>query len=123
MEPIRIEGDVVVGKRIGHAIGFPTANIQPLPGQQLPESGVYAGDIELEGAPGVHRCVVNHGYQPTIPSGRRTIEAHILDFEQDVYERRVVLTLLKRLRDERKFDSREALLEQIGRDIESARGL
>ena len=89
---IQIRGEVVVGKQLGHTIGFPTANIRPFPEQKLPENGVFIGEIEIDTIPGVYRCVVDHGMQPTLPSGRSTIEAFILDFHQDIYGCSVMLT-------------------------------
>lgn len=117
----QIQGEVVIGKRLGHTIGFPTANIQPFPGQPLPENGVYIGNMEIEGLSGNYRCLVNQGMQPTIPSGHRTIEAFILDFHQNIYGCTVKLTYLHRLRSEHKFRSKNALADQIRDDVEQAR--
>ena len=117
---LEIQGEVVVGKRLGHTMGFPTANIKPFAGQTLPENGVYIGDMEIEGLPGIYRCVVNQGMQPTLPSGHRTIEAFILNFHRDIYGCRVALTYLHRLRSEHKFDNKQDLADQIRQDAACA---
>ncbi len=116
-----IRGTVISGKRIGHTLGFPTANIEPEPGTALPENGVYVAELRIGDAREWLRCVLNQGMQPTLPSGRRTIEAHILDFHRDIYGQKVALRFLKRLRPERKFDSKEALVAQLQKDVEDAK--
>ena len=117
----KLQGEVIVGKQIGHTIGFPTANIKVVQSQCLPGNGVYIGEISIEALPGVRRCIVNQGMQPTLPSGHRAIEAFILDFDQVIYGRSVTLVYLHRLRDERMFDSTQALVAQIKLDIEQAK--
>ena len=120
---LTVTGVIVCGKRMGRLLGFPTANLEPSdPGAPLPENGVYIGQIRLEGANEPWRiCVVNHGMQPTLPSGRRTIEAHILDFDHDVYGLRAQLRFLRYLRPEQKFDTGEQLRAQLERDVQAAR--
>lgn len=122
MEVVTILGIVVDGKRVGRTLGFPTANVQPFPGQDVPRTGVYIGEIRIEGEDAARRCLINHGYQPTIPSGKSTIEVCILDFDGDIYGRGVALRFLTFLRDERRFGSVEALKAQLARDVEMARG-
>jgi riboflavin kinase/FMN adenylyltransferase len=82
---------------------------------------VYACWLEAQGSR--HKAVTNIGYRPTFESGpsHPTIEAHVLDFDGDLYDRQVDLVFFERLRDERRFEGPEALREQIGRDIERAR--
>ncbi|MDL2205456.1 riboflavin kinase [Eubacteriales bacterium OttesenSCG-928-N13] len=121
MKHITIHGTVVQGKHMGHRLGFPTANVQPDPGQQLPENGVYIAELKLHGEQQWRRCVVNQGMQPTLPSGRATIEAFILDFHRDIYGERLTLRFLALLRHEHRFDSIELLIEQLGRDEQDAR--
>lgn len=116
-----ILGTVVEGKRVGHTLGFPTANVMPDAGQPLPENGVYIGELRLAGGRVWRRCVVNQGMQPTLPSGRMTIEAYILDFDRDIYGKRVRLRFLKLLRREKKFASLDALVAQIRADERMAR--
>ena len=114
----KINGKVITGKRLGGEIGFPTVNIDPS-GSELPEDGVYIGSAAFDGQ--TLPCVINQGFQPTLPSGERRVEAHILDFDGDLYGRDVEITYLAYLRPERKFASREELVRQISEDTGAAR--
>jgi riboflavin kinase / FMN adenylyltransferase len=116
-----IRGKVVSGKRIGRNIGFPTANIEPLFAYKLiPSYGVYAVEAEVEGDEQKHIAMLNIGVNPTIEGndGKRTIEAHIIGFESDLYGREVTVRFHCRLRDEMKFDSVEALAARMVQDRE-----
>lgn len=114
-----IEGTVVPGKRWGRTIGFPTANVRPHEGAALPPDGVYVGAAALNGR--WWPCVINQGRQPTRPSGRRAVEAHLLGYEGDLYGRKLTIAYLHYLRGERRFSSGEALSWQLKRDAASAR--
>ena len=117
-----ITGIIVHGKHLGRTIGFPTANIRPdEPGQSLGENGVYVATIRIDGYPAPLPCMVNQGRHPTAPEGAPTIEAHILDFDDDIYGMRVELVGLKFLRQERKFPSLDALKQQLMTDLVSTR--
>jgi riboflavin kinase/FMN adenylyltransferase len=124
--PYPIRGLVVEGDRRGRTIGFPTANLEP-ENEILPASGVYAGRLRLldPGEPEAGSClaaVINLGRRPTFQTGDRLIpEAHLLDFDGDLYGRRVELSFEYRLRAERRFSSVDALKQQIGQDAEEAR--
>ncbi|MBI2919977.1 MAG: riboflavin biosynthesis protein RibF [Planctomycetes bacterium] len=112
-------GTVVRGDGRGSRIGFPTANID-LHHELLPPRGVYVARTELDGRP--FTAVVNIGIRPTFGEGKRDIvEAHVLDWKGDLYGRNLDLVLVRKLRDERKFESAEALVQQIKADIEEAR--
>ena len=89
--------------------------------QSLGKNGVYVASLRIEGYPDPLPCMVNLGSHPTAPEGPPTIEAHILDFDDDIYGRRVELTGHKFLRDERKFPSLDALKQQLKADLESTR--
>ncbi|MBC8245116.1 MAG: bifunctional riboflavin kinase/FAD synthetase [Verrucomicrobia bacterium] len=117
-----IEGIVVRGDGRGRGIGFPTANLDTL-GLALPPNGVYAAHARLGQA--THRAVLNIGLRPTVakPNPTPQVEAHLLDFDGDLYGQRLELELVDRLRDERRFGSAGELAAQIARDIESARTL
>lgn len=118
-----LPGTVVDGNRLGHTIGFPTANIMPAPRLTIPANGVYAA-IALLPDGTRHLAVVNIGTRPTVRRGdTRTIEAHILDFDGDLYGFPVTIIFRKRLRDEIKFKSIEALRRQIEKDCETAKNL
>lgn len=116
-----LSGRVVAGKRIGRDIGFPTANIESIFEYKLiPLDGVYAVEVKIEGDDTVHPAMVNIGTRPTIKGsdGRRTIEAHLINFEGDIYSSRVCVRFRHRLRDEMKFENVRALAAQLERDRE-----
>jgi riboflavin kinase/FMN adenylyltransferase len=121
-----IRGRVVGGERRGRDIGFPTANIDP-ENEILPAAGVYAGRLRLldDGDPphgSEAFAVTNVGVRPTFGAENRLVaEAHILDFDGDVYDRQIELSFSHHLRDERKFANVAALREQISKDVEEAR--
>ena len=114
--PYSFAGRVVRGDRVGHQLGFPTANLVS-EGNLMPGDGVYVTvALEVEGH-GVWPGVTNVGVRPT-REGRpvRRVESHLFDFEGDLYDRRLELDFLRRLRGERRFPSLEALREQIAAD-------
>ncbi len=116
-----LRGKVVSGKKIGRGLGFPTANIAPRFAYKLiPRSGVYAVEIMVEGDTEWHAAMLNIGLRPTIKEsdGSRTIEAHIINFDSDLYGKDVTVRFSERLRDEMKFSSIEELVAQLGRDRE-----
>jgi riboflavin kinase/FMN adenylyltransferase len=116
-----LRGKVVSGKRIGKNLGFPTANIEPLFAYKLiPSYGVYAVKVEVGGDKEKHIAMLNIGINPTIAGndGRRTIEAHIIGFESDLYGRDVTVRFHSRLRDEMKFDNVDALVARMVKDRE-----
>jgi riboflavin kinase/FMN adenylyltransferase len=121
-----VRGKVVAGDKRGRTIGFPTANLLT-ENEVLPAPGVYTGDLRFldDGAPGRGErwpVVSNVGYRPTFQDGQGLLaEAHLIDFEGDVYGRRVELAFSHRLREERTFADVDALREQIARDVELAR--
>lgn len=108
-----IEGLVISGQRLGGTLGFPTANI--IADSFKAQNGVYIAKVE--GLDKTHHGVANLGTRPTIGTSKRLLEVHILDLNEDIYGRRLRVTLLSRLRDETKFESLEALAEQIHCDI------
>ena len=108
-------GVVVAGNRMGRTIGFPTANIQLYePLKLVPANGVYAVDVEVTG--NVFRGMCNIGTRPTVGGTSRTIETHILGFDEDIYGLPLRIRFVRRIRDERKFPSLEALREQLVKD-------
>jgi len=110
-----VEGAVVVGDERGGTLGFPTANLSVEPHLLVPAFGIYAG-AALGG-----RAAVSIGTNPHYGGLERRIEAHLLDFEGDLYGRRLVVELWRRLREERVFESEAELVDQIARDVEAAR--
>jgi len=115
-----IAGIVVPGDRLGHTLGFPTANIDAT-GLALPPNGVYAVHATLAGK--LHRALLNIGYRPTVQNPHPTlrVEAHLLDFADDLYGQELEVIFLEKLRDEIKFPSLEDLHSQITCDIARAR--
>ena len=112
----QIRGKVIKGReRGGSKLGFPTANIK-LHDELCPKIGVYA--VLVETSIGNFQGVANIGFSPTFGDHMFTIEVHILDFNNDIYNTRIRVNMVKRLRDEKKFDSIEQLSEQIRQDIE-----
>lgn len=119
---MKITGEIVHGKQLGRTIGFPTANLRPDdPVAVTAENGVYVALIAIEGYPQPLRCMLNQGSHPTAPEGAPTIEAHILDFDDDVYGRRAEVEYLTFLRPERRFPSLDALKVQLCADLEATR--
>lgn len=114
-------GRVEHGKQLGRQLGFPTANIHPEASASLPENGVYAAYVWLEGEDAPRPCMLNQGVHPTVPDGKPTIEAHLLDYRGDLYDRRVRVEYLHFLRPERRFDGLDALKAQLSRDLDKAR--
>ena len=116
----RVVGVVSRGDQRGRTLGFPTANVNS-DGAVLPPDGVYAAWVYLEDGKR-HPAVVNVGVRPTFDVGPdRHVEAHLLNFEGDLYGQRLQIGLMQRIRGESKFDGVEALKTQIGRDADSAR--
>jgi riboflavin kinase / FMN adenylyltransferase len=115
--PFVVQGEVVHGDKRGRELGFPTANLVPQGGYVTPGHGVYAcrtGDGRL--------AAVNVGVRPTFVTGRgELIEAYLLDFDGDLYGTQLRLEFLKRLRGEKRFDSVDALVEQMRLDVDEAR--
>ena len=115
-------GVVVAGNKLGRTIGFPTANIQLYePLKLVPMNGVYAVDGEVLGRKFKGLC--NIGLRPTVDGKVRTIETHILDFDEDIYGLPLQIRFRRRIRDERKFPSLDALKEQLLQDREACNTL
>jgi riboflavin kinase/FMN adenylyltransferase len=118
-----IEGEVVRGAGRGRTIGVPTANVKPET-ELLPKNGVYAGWGERASDGRRWAAAINVGTNPTFVSGQAiSVEAHLLDCDEDLYGQRLRVGFVQRLRDEERFASREALVAQIGTDIEQARAV
>jgi riboflavin kinase/FMN adenylyltransferase len=113
--PAEVEGTVVTGDRRGAGLGFPTANLDVPPGLLVPELGIYAGE-----ALG-HRAAVSIGTNPHYGGGERRVEAYLLDYEGDLYGRRLVVELWERLRDEAAFASEDDLVAAIAADVQRTR--
>ena len=113
--PAEVEGTVVLGDQRGGTLGFPTANLNVPPELLVPGYGIYAG------AALGHRAAISIGVNPHYGGSERRIEPYLLDFDGDLYGRRLVVELWQRLRDERAFASEDELVAQIARDVEQTR--
>ncbi|MDD2604569.1 MAG: bifunctional riboflavin kinase/FAD synthetase [Desulfobacterales bacterium] len=115
----QIRGKVVAGRRRGGALlGVPTANII-LQDELCPPTGVYAVMVQIGETR--HPGVANIGYSPTFDDHVFTVEVHLLDFQEDIYDRDIRVNFIRRIRDEIRFDRLEALSDQIRQDIQTAR--
>ncbi len=115
-----LEGTVVTGQGRGRTIGWPTANVDT-PNELRPAAGVYAVRLRLEGEGGWLGGVANIGVKPTFGGSEVTVEAHLFDFQADLYGKRLRVQFIERLRPERRFGSIAELSNQIHRDAETAR--
>ncbi len=113
--PYELDGVVVGGDQRGGTLGYPTANIAQEPSLLFPGDGVYAG-FGLD-----HRIAISIGTNPHYGGTERRLEPFLLDFEGDLYGKRLVVELWQRLRDQAVFDSEQALIDQIARDVEATR--
>jgi riboflavin kinase/FMN adenylyltransferase len=111
-------GHIVRGRERGRTLGFPTANLESET-ECIPPDGVYATRVILED--GLYPSITNIGMRPTFDEPQRTIEAHLFDFDRDLYGMRIKLELVERIRPERKFESAAELGNQIALDIRRAR--
>ncbi len=114
-----LRGTVKEGKKIGNSIGFPTANIEVKNKLKIvPANGVYAVNVEVDGK--IYGGMMNIGLRPTVNGNNHAIEAHIFDFNKNIYKKEITVYFVKKLRDERKFPNLAGLREQLEHDrIES----
>jgi riboflavin kinase/FMN adenylyltransferase len=115
--PYSLWGTVVTGQQLGRTIGFPTANLQLATEKFLPRFGVYAVDVLFEQT--TIKGVMNIGCRPTVAGAAPTIEVHLLNWSGDLYGQTLKINLMQFLRPEQKFDSLEALKQQITQDCQS----
>jgi len=110
-----LSGTVVKGKQLGRTIGFPTANISLEENYKLvPQNGVYVVQAEIDGK--TIYGMMNIGFNPTVQGKQKTIEVHFFDFEADIYNRKIQVAILQRIRSEKKFESIELLTKQLDED-------
>ena len=114
-----LTGTVVTGEHVGTGIGFPTANLHPDACQLIPAPGVYAVKVMTEDAEEQKIGMMNIGCRPTFGGHQMTLETHILHFADNLYGQRLRIFFVRRLREEQKFDSKEALMEQLRKDAEA----
>jgi riboflavin kinase/FMN adenylyltransferase len=119
----QIKGTIVAGDGIGTKLGFPTANVKVDDQLKLiPKNGVYAIEALFEGRE--FNGMLNIGHRPTVSNtGESRIEVHLFDFDEKIYDRKITLMLKERLRDEKRFDSKEELIEQLKRDEQAVKAI
>lgn len=117
-----VDGIVVRGDRRGVSLGFPTVNLRASRRVQLPATGVYAGACHLPDGRAVP-CVTNVGTNPTFGGQELRVEAHLLDFDEELYGVAVAVDFRHRIRDEQRFDGPDALVARIRADVDEARRL
>lgn len=117
--PYFFTGKVVKGFRVGHELGFPTANIeQDNMLKMIPSPGVYAVKVRIEGTVELKHAMMNIGTRPTFNGTQQTLEVHILNFNDDIYGKMISVAFVHKLRNERQFPSKEALSEQLVKDAQ-----
>jgi riboflavin kinase/FMN adenylyltransferase len=119
----QVEGVVIKGDQRGRTIGFPTANLKLWDVQLIPATGVYACWVRLHVTNERYMAVTNIGYRPTFDGQDLRVEAHLLDFDRDIYEQTLTLEFVQRLRGEQKFNGLDALIKQIRADAQLGRDL
>lgn len=111
----RIDGLVIHGDKLGSTIGFPTANLQIEEAYKLiPDDGVYAVKVHIDND--IYNGMLNIGYRPTVDGLNRKIEVHILDFNEKIYDKKICIKFIQKVREERKFESLDHLKEQLEKD-------
>lgn len=120
--PYRVTGHVTHGEHIGTTLGFPTANIVPDDlRQMIPASGVYAVQCSIPHAPCTKfKGMMNIGTRPTFGAHPQTLEVHLLDYSGNLYGQQLTIDFMSRLREERSFDTPDALIEQLKKDAQEA---
>lgn len=109
---IDIEAEVIHGRKIGRALGFPTANME-LTGYDV-ERGVYRSTVDIDGV--TYRAMSNVGIRPSVGGKELLLETHVIGFSGDLYGRRLCVRLIEKIRDEKRFSSISDLKEQLQRD-------
>lgn len=113
-----LEGVVVRGQQLGRKLGYPTVNLSLRAPQLVPRDGIYAGKLLHPRTGNVYVAAISVGVRPTVDGSKRTIEAYLLGFSGSLYGEEVHLGFFYRLRDERKFESLNALKTQMDRDVQ-----
>mgnify|MGYP001128907838 CR=1 FL=1 len=108
-------GKVIAADQRGRALGFPTANLDMPPQQALPDNGVYATIAQVDGRN--FASATNIGTRPTFGNNKKTVETHLLNYEGNLYGKRIKVEFIQKLREEQNFASPEELKTQIGKDI------
>ena len=116
--PYIIKGKVVHGKKLGRTIGFPTANLDYSKEALIPRKGVYYTNVQWQGK--IYKGITSVGNNPTVNGDKLTIETYILDFNNDLYGHNIKVYFIKKIRDEKKFNSIDDLVIQLKKDKDYA---
>jgi riboflavin kinase / FMN adenylyltransferase len=120
--PYEINGLVVKGQQIGRSIGFPTANIHiPNSYKLIPHDGVYAVEAKIDGA--IYKAMLNIGNRPTVDGTKKTVEAHLFDFQGDLYNKLITVYFKEFIREEKKFNDLDELKSQLTKDQKTAKSI
>ncbi len=119
--PFRVTGPVIHGAHLGRTIGYPTANVQPAPDLVPLADGIYATRATIPDVVSDHPAMTYVGTRPTVNTGARLVETHLLDFDGDLYGRPLHVDLLERLREDATFDGLDALVAQLNLDEAATR--
>ncbi len=114
-----LTGKVVLGDRRGRDLGFPTANLEIAPEVIIPGDGIYATWAIIDGVR--HPSATSIGVRPTFGPGERLVEAYVMDFDADLYDKHLCVEFVRKLRDQENFSTVEALVDQINRDVADCR--
>ena len=118
--PFKLEGLVVKGEGRGKKLGFATANILNDDDLIIPKRGVYFTETERHGQ--IYHSITNVGLNPTVEErSKLSVETHLLDFNEDIYGEKILVRFIKKIRDEKKFNSIDELIHQVKDDINEAK--
>ena len=121
VNPYSICGVVNGDRKVGRSLGFPTANLSVDYKQSLLKQGVYAGVVKFDGQK--YSAVINYGTRPTYGLDKPILEAHLIDFKGDLYQKQITVEFLSFLRETQKFSDGDSLKKQIAKDVERAKGI
>jgi riboflavin kinase/FMN adenylyltransferase len=118
IQPFKISGEVIHGKKLGRTLGFPTANLRIYEEKLYPKIGVYYTNVIVKG--NVYKAITSIGFNPTVRGEKLSFESYILEFDDDIYDQIIDVYFISRIRDEMKFDNLDGLIKQMIMDKEYA---
>jgi riboflavin kinase/FMN adenylyltransferase len=116
-----LQGKVITSDRRGRVLGFPTANLDMKPQQALPDNGIYATITQVDGER--FSSATNVGTRPTFGEGERMVETYLLDYDGDLYGKKITIEFVRKVRDERRFPSAEQLIVQMRKDVQEVNAI
>jgi riboflavin kinase/FMN adenylyltransferase len=121
--PFSITGNVIHGAHLGRTIGFPTANVEPASDLLVPKDGIYASLATVDPAVSRRPAMTYIGTRPTVNTGGRLVETHLLDFDGDLYDQQLHVELIAHIRDDQRFDSLGSMVSQLKQDERATRNI